>query len=57
VLNANAQGPQTVSWKPVTLGVSSTTRAQVEGLKEGDAIALPSDKPLKDGMAVTPQFP
>jgi hypothetical protein len=46
-----------VAWKAVTLGVSSTTRAQVEGLKEGDAVALPSDKPLKDGMAVIPRFP
>lgn len=57
VLNTNAQGPQTVSWKVVTLGTSSTTRTQVDGLKEGDAVALPSDKPLKDGMAVVPQFP
>ena len=57
VLNPTTQGPQTVAWKPVTLGVSSTTRAQVEDLKEGDAVALPSDKPLKDGMAVIPRFP
>ena len=57
VLNADAQGRQTVSWKAVTLGISSATRTQVEGLKEGDAVALPSDKPLKDGMAVVPRFP
>jgi HlyD family secretion protein len=57
VLNSGGQGPQTVSWKQITLGVSSTTRAQVEGLEEGDAVALPSDKPLKDGMAVIPRFP
>lgn len=57
VLTTNGQGPQTVTWKPVTLGINSTTRTQVDGLKEGDAVALPSDKPLKDGMPVTAQFP
>lgn len=57
VLSASGQGQQTVAWKNVTLGINSTTRTQVEGLKEGDAIALPSDKPLKDGMAVTARFP
>lgn len=41
-----------VVWKTVTLGIENTTRVQVQGLNEGDAIALPSDKPLKDGMAV-----
>lgn len=57
VLHTSGQRPRTVAWKTITLGVSSTTRAQVDGLKEGDAVALPSDKPLKDGMAVTPRFP
>lgn len=46
-----------VKWKPVSLGISNTTRTQVTGLNgglnEGDEVALPSDKPLKDGMAVT----
>lgn len=44
-------------WTKVTLGVANTTRTQVEGLKEGDAVALYSDKPLRDGMQVTPEFP
>ena len=46
----------TLAWKKITLGVSNTTRAQVEGLNENDAVALPSEKPLKDGMVVTPRF-
>jgi len=46
------------AWKQITLGIESTTRAQVEsGLNEGDAVALTSDKPLKDGMAVRAQQP
>jgi multidrug efflux pump subunit AcrA (membrane-fusion protein) len=48
---------QTAAWKKVELGVASTTRTQVEGLKEGDAVALASAKPLRDGMIVNPQFP
>ncbi len=56
-LTANGSGQQTVEWKKITLGVENTTRTQVEGLKEGDAVALLSDKPLKSGMAVVPRFP
>jgi HlyD family secretion protein len=48
---------QSVTWKKITLGVGSTTRTQVEGLNEGDAVALPSAKPIKDGMVVNPVFP
>jgi HlyD family secretion protein len=43
-----------VRWRPVTQGVNNTTRTQVNELKEGDAVALPSEKPLKDGMPVEP---
>ena len=46
-----------VEWKPVTLGVANTTRTQVEGLNLDDAVALYSDKPLRDGMPVKPVFP
>jgi HlyD family secretion protein len=46
----------TLTWKKITLGVGNTTRTQVEGLNENDAVALPSDKPLKDGMLVAPRF-
>lgn len=44
-------------WKKITMGIGNTTRAQVEGVNEGDAIALPTEKPLKEGMIVTPTFP
>ena len=46
-----------VRWRPITQGVNNTTRTQVNELKEGDAIALPSEKPLKDQMAVEPVLP
>jgi len=48
---------QTVAWKKIGQGLANTTRMQVEGLNEGDAVALPTEKPLKDGMLVDPQFP
>lgn len=48
---------QSVAWKKLTQGLANTTRTQVEGLNEGDAVALPTEKPLKDGMLVDPQFP
>ena len=45
-----------IQWKQITLGVANTTRTQVEGLKEGDAIALYSDRALRDGLVVKPVF-
>ncbi len=45
-----------VRWKPVKVGISSVTLAQVlEGVKESDFVALPTDQPLKDGDTVTPK--
>jgi multidrug efflux pump subunit AcrA (membrane-fusion protein) len=46
-----------ITWRKITLGVNNTTRSQVEGLKDGDPVALPTEKPLKDGMQVKPIFP
>jgi HlyD family secretion protein len=46
-----------VVWRKITIGIGNTTRAQVEGLNEGDSIALPTEKPLKEGMIVKPVFP
>lgn len=47
-----------LAWRKVKVGVSSVTRAQVlEGLSENDAIARPTDQPLKPGDAVSPTFP
>lgn len=46
-----------LAWKTITLGIANTTRTQVEGLNEGDPVALPGEKPLKAGMVVAPVFP
>ncbi|MBV9398716.1 MAG: efflux RND transporter periplasmic adaptor subunit [Bryobacterales bacterium] len=46
-----------VAWRKVELGINNTTRAQVEGLQEGDAVALLTDKQLKNGMQVKAVFP
>ena len=47
----------TVVWRRIAVGVSSLTRTQaVEGLAEGDAVALPSDTPLARGARVKPLF-
>lgn len=43
-----------IRWRAITQGVNNTTRTAVKELKEGDAVALPSEKPLKDGMIVEP---
>ena len=50
------QGNEVV-WRPVKLGVSSLVRAQViEGLKDGDAVAMPTERPLKTGFKVEPEI-
>jgi HlyD family secretion protein len=47
-----------VAWRPIVLGASSVTRTEVkEGLHDGDAVALPSEHALSDGVAVKPVFP
>jgi HlyD family secretion protein len=46
-----------VAWKKITMGIGNTTRAQVEGVNEGDSIALPTEKSLKEGMIVKPVYP
>ena len=44
----------TIARRPVKKGASSVTEVQVvQGLAEGDAVALPSDVPLKPGDRVT----
>jgi HlyD family secretion protein len=44
---------ETVEWRPIQLGASSVTRAAVlEGLVEGDLIALASEAPLHSGARV-----
>lgn len=47
-----------LAWRKVALGASSETRTQVlSGLRAGDAVALPSERELRPGLAVTPVFP
>ena len=47
-----------IAWRPVRVGISSVTRVQIlEGLKEGEAVALPIDKAIKVGDEVKPIFP
>jgi HlyD family secretion protein len=50
------QGDRVV-WRKVNLGISSYTKSQViSGLSEGDAGALPSEKPIQNGSRVQPIF-
>jgi HlyD family secretion protein len=45
-------------WRKISLGISNYTRSQVlSGLKDGDAVALPSEKPIPSGSRVQPVFP
>jgi HlyD family secretion protein len=46
-----------VAWRKISTGINNTTRTQVTGLNDGDLIALPTEKPLKDGMQVKPIAP
>ncbi len=48
----------TIRWQPVRVGISSITEAQiVNGVSEGDSVALLVDRELQDGMEVQPQYP
>jgi HlyD family secretion protein len=50
------QGDRVV-WRKVNLGISSYTKSQVlSGLTDGDAGALPSEKPVQAGSRVQPIF-
>ena len=45
-------------WRKVTPGASNATRVEIlDGLKEGDAVALPSSHTPKDGDRVKPAYP
>jgi HlyD family secretion protein len=45
-----------LEWRNITQGVNNVTRTEVRELKEGDVIALPSDRTLTKGMQVTPVY-
>jgi len=48
----------TLAWQGVGTGASSVTRVQVQGgLREGDAVSLPTELPLRPGMRVRAVFP
>jgi HlyD family secretion protein len=48
---------QRLAWRPVKTGTSSVTRVQIlEGLKEGDVVALPVERAIKAGDEVRPVF-
>jgi HlyD family secretion protein len=48
----------TLHWRAIKTGASSVNRVQVvEGLAEGDAVALPTDLTLREGEKVTPVYP
>ncbi len=47
-----------LKWREVKLGVASVVQSQVlAGLQEGDSVALPTDRTLKENMPVTPTYP
>ena len=47
-----------VAWRRVRVGITSETRAEIQaGIKEGEAVALPADRALKNGLEVTPIYP
>jgi HlyD family secretion protein len=44
-------------WRKISLGISNYTKSQVlTGLKDGDAVALPSEKPIPSGSRVQAVF-
>jgi HlyD family secretion protein len=46
-----------VMWRKIALGVSTYTKSQdISGLSDGDAVALPTEKPLTNGSKVVPVY-
>jgi HlyD family secretion protein len=49
---------RTLQWRDLKLGVASVVRSQVlSGVQDGDSVALPTDRNLKEDMRVTPVYP
>jgi HlyD family secretion protein len=47
-----------IEWRRVEIGAASEVKAEVRnGLRPGEAVALPSDRPLEAGMEVRAVFP
>ncbi len=48
----------TIKWREVKLGVASVLHSQLlDGLQEGDSVALPTDRTLKENMPIRPVYP
>jgi len=46
-----------LTWRHVDVGVSSESRAEIlSGLKEGDVVVLPTDRPLASGLEIAPVY-
>jgi len=57
-LGAFVLSGQRIEWRRVEIGAASEVKAEVRsGLRPGDAVALPADRPLAAGMEVRPVFP
>ena len=49
---------ETIAWRQVRVGISSVTRTQVvSGLKAGEPVALPTEKPLRAGVRIRAIYP
>lgn len=47
-----------LAWRHVDVGVSSESRAEIRsGLKVGEAVVLPTDRPLSSGLEIAPVYP
>lgn len=47
-----------LAWRKLDVGITSESRAEIRsGLKEGEAVVLPTDRPLSSGLEIAPIFP
>lgn len=47
-----------IGWRKIVTGASSATRIEIKsGLADADSVALPGERPLKDGDQITPLQP
>jgi multidrug efflux pump subunit AcrA (membrane-fusion protein) len=50
------QPDDTIKWRAITTGASEALKVEVvSGLQDVDAVAMPTEKPLRDGEKVTPE--
>jgi HlyD family secretion protein len=46
-----------LAWRKLEVGVSSESRAEIRsGLREGEAVVLPTDRPLSSGLEIVPAY-